>query len=210
MKKIIHKNQVVITTLAVLIAIAGYVSYDRKSGGAEETKTVANMKEDALSDGMEDNYDDIAADISDGESVALASTESGEEQTDAGETVLTSAVAASADYAAQVKLNREQVRSKNKETLQAIIDSATVDESQKQAAIDEMVTMTDLAEKESNAEMMLEAKGFQNVVVSITDEECDVVLDMGDVTDAKRAQVEDIVKRKTGVAAENIVITPIE
>ena len=50
MKKIIHKNQVVITTLAVLIAIAGYVSYDRKSGGAEETKTVANMKEDALSD----------------------------------------------------------------------------------------------------------------------------------------------------------------
>ena len=210
MKKIIHKNQVVITTLAVLIAIAGYVSYDRKSGGAEETKTVANMKEDALSDGMEDNYDDIAADISDGESVALASTESGEEPTDAGETALTSAVAASADYAAQVKLNREQVRSKNKETLQAIIDSATVDESQKQAAIDEMVTMTDLAEKESNAEMMLEAKGFQNVVVSITDEECDVVLDMGDVTDAKRAQVEDIVKRKTGVAAENIVITPIE
>ena len=210
MKKIIHKNQVVITTLAVLIAIAGYVSYDRKSGGAEETKTVANMKEDALSDGMEDNYDDIAADISDGESVALASTESGEEPADAGETVLTSAVAASADYAAQVKLNREQVRSKNKETLQAIIDSATVDEAQKQAAIDEMVTMTDLAEKESNAEMMLEAKGFQNVVVSITDEECDVVLDMGDVTDAKRAQVEDIVKRKTGVAAENIVITPIE
>ena len=210
MKKIIHKNQVVITTLAVLIAIAGYVSYDRKSGGVEETKTVANMKEDALSDGMEDNHDDIADDISDGESVALASTESGEEPTDAGETVLTSAVAASADYAAQVKLNREQVRSKNKETLQAIIDSATVDESQKQAAIDEMVTMTDLAEKESNAEMMLEAKGFQNVVVSITDEECDVVLDMGDVTDAKRAQVEDIVKRKTGVAAENIVITPIE
>ncbi|MCI7532967.1 MAG: SpoIIIAH-like family protein, partial [Lachnobacterium sp.] len=46
--------------------------------------------------------------------------------------------------------------------------------------------------------------------VSITDEECDVVLDMGDVTDAKRAQVEDIVKRKTGVAAENIVITPIQ
>ena len=85
MKKIIHKNQVVITTLAVLIAIAGYVSYDRKSGGAEETKTVANMKEDALSDGMEDNYDDIAADISDGESVALASTESGEEPTGAYE-----------------------------------------------------------------------------------------------------------------------------
>lgn len=206
MKKIIHKNQVVITTLAVLIAIAGYVSYDRKNGGPEETKTVANTDQDAVS-GISDNYDDIVTDISDGESVALASTEDVENP---GETVLTSAVAASADYAAIVKLNREQVRSKNKETLQAIIDSTTIDEAQKQAAIDEMVTMTDLAEKESSAEMMLEAKGFSNVVVSITDEECDVVLDMGDVTDAKRAQVEDIVKRKTGVAAENIVITPIQ
>ena len=74
----------------------------------------------------------------------------------------------------------------------------------------EMITLTDIAEKESNAEMMLEAKGFTDVVVSISEDACDVVLNMGDVTDAKRAQVEDIVKRKTGVAAENIVITPIE
>ena len=57
--------------------------------------------------------------------------------------------------------------------------------------------MTDTAEKEEAAEMLLEAKGFSNVVVSITDDSADVVLDMGkDATDAKRAQVEDIVKRK--------------
>ena len=72
-----------------------------------------------------------------------------------------------------------------------------------------MITMTDIAEREAAAEMLLEAKGFSDVVVSITDESCDVVLNMGDVTDAKRAQVEDIVKRKTNISAENIVITPI-
>ena len=49
-----------------------------------------------------------------------------------------------------------------------------------------------------------------DVVVSITDNAVDVVLDMGDVTDAKRAQIEDIVKRKTNINAENIIITPIE
>ena len=46
-------------------------------------------------------------------------------------------------------------------------------------------------------------------MVSITDDNCDVVLNMGEVTDSKRAQVEDIVKRKTNVSAEHIVITPI-
>ena len=58
--------------------------------------------------------------------------------------------------------------------------------------------------------MLLEAKGFTDVVVSITDNAADVVLNMGDITDAKRAQVEDIVKRKTNISAENIIITPID
>ena len=73
-----------------------------------------------------------------------------------------------------------------------------------------MIAMTNISEREAAAEMLLEAKGFADVVVSITDDNADVVLNMGEVTDAKRAQVEDIVKRKTNVASENIVITPIQ
>jgi stage III sporulation protein AH len=204
-KKIVHKNQIVITTLAVLIAIAGYVTYDRKTDDvSEETKTVANLDEDGITTDITSDAADV---LEDGESVALVSTE---EVDNPGETVLTSVTVGDSDYAATVKLNREQVRSKNKETLQAIIDNETLEESQKQAAVDEMIALTDIAEKESNAEMLLEAKGFTDVVVSINDDACDVVLNMGEVTDAKRAQVEDIVKRKTGVAAENIVITTIE
>lgn len=205
MKKVFHKNQIVITTLAVLIAIAGYVSYDRKNADADdEAQIVANtdvLNEDA----------NLAMDISDEDSVETMSTESGDNEIDnPGETVLTSANAGASDYAAQVKLNREQVRSKNREMLQSIIDNESLEEAQKQDAVNEMIKLTDVAEKEANAEMMLEAKGFSNVVVSIGEDSCDVVLDMGEVTDAKRAQVEDIVKRKTGVAAENIVITPIQ
>ena len=203
MKRRLHKNQIIITTLAVLIAIAGYVTYDRKSddGIISKTKSAVSLVDSAKED------ENLKTDISDEESVASASAQ---DVDNPGETVLTSAVSEEADYAAKVKLNREQVRSKNRETLQAIIDNATLDDSKKQAAVDEMIALTDAAEKESAAEMMLEAKGFSNVVVSMNDDGCDVVLDMGDATDAKRAQVEDIVKRKTGVAADKIVITPIK
>ena len=31
-----------------------------------------------------------------------------------------------------------------------------------------------------------------------------------ELSDAQRAQIEDIVKRKTGIAPENIVITPLK
>lgn len=209
MKKRVHKNQIVITTLAVLIAVAGYVTYDKKGADIKDAGTVANMNQGAVSDQADKDYEtgedlDIT---SSKEDLANASTEDVENP---GETVLTSVTSGDSDYAAKVKLNREQVRSKNKETLQAIIDNDSLDESKKKDAVNEMITLTDIAEKESNAEMMLEAKGFTDVVVSMNDDGCDVVLNMGEATDAKRAQVEDIVKRKTGVSADKIVITPIQ
>ena len=209
MKKRVHKNQIVITTRAVLIAVAGYVTYDKKGADIKDAETVANMNQGAVSDQADKDYE-IGEDLditSSKEDLANASTEDVENP---GETVLTSVTSGDSDYAAKVKLNREQVRSKNKETLQAIIDNDSLDESKKKDAVNEMITLTDIAEKESNAEMMLEAKGFTDVVVSMNDDGCDVVLNMGEATDAKRAQVEDIVKRKTGVSADKIVITPIQ
>jgi stage III sporulation protein AH len=240
LKKIFHKNQLIITTLAFLIAIAGYVSYDRVNSTEEETVKEANADAveddyvvdnntydiyeeegevaDADADTVPTDAETASADegtvLADGEEVALsdetdAGTDDDEEILNAGETILTGLTIGNSDYAAEVKLNREQVRSKNKEALLEIINNEAISEKQKQEALDAMVEMTDIAQKEADAEMLLEAKGFTNVVVSISDDTCDVVLDMGDVTDAKRAQVEDIVKRKTEISAENIIITPI-
>ena len=50
----------------------------------------------------------------------------------------------------------------------------------------------------------------ENAVVNLTGETADVVVPEADLEDAKRAQIEDIIKRKTGIAAENIVITPLD
>lgn len=222
MKKIIHKNQVIITTLAVLIAIAGYISFDRANVLSENdtlevnadkaVSDIALMEQEELMAQEESESTKEVAQVENGNNSAensVESTESAEEVMNPGETVLTSTIIGNSNYAASVKLNREQIRSKNKESLMEIINNESLTQEQKQSAVDEMVTLTEISEKEAAAEMLLEAKGFSNVVVSISGDSCDVVLDMGDVTDAKRAQVEDIVKRKTGIAAENIVITAI-
>ena len=72
-----------------------------------------------------------------------------------------------------------------------------------------MVSMTDITEKEAAAELLLEAKGFEDVIVNLTGETADVVVPEEELSQAQRAQIEDIVKRKTGIAPENIVITPL-
>ncbi len=109
----------------------------------------------------------------------------------------------------EIKLNREQVRAANKETLMNIIDNANITDEQKQNAISELLESTTISEKEAAAEMLLAAKGFSDVVVSITEDTVDVVVNQSNLSDAERAQIEDIVKRKTEVSAEKIVITPI-
>ena len=132
-------------------------------------------------------------------------TESGQTETP-GEAVLTGA----SNFAAQAKVSREQVRSANKETLLEIINNENLGDEQKQEAVNSMVNMTNLAEQEEAAELLLEAQGFTDVVVNLTGESADVIVPQAYMEDASRAQIEDIVKRKTSVPVENIVITPLE
>ncbi|WP_109257310.1 SpoIIIAH-like family protein [Agathobacter rectalis] len=199
MKKGSHKNQIIITTLALLLAVVGYISYDNRD-------TFMNAK-DVLSTEIEAVNGEADTQVSD--EVALE-TDSTEEILNAGETVLTSASTESEECVAQVKLGREQVRSKNKEALQKIIDDAGVSEEEKKSAVDAMVKLTENAQMEEDAQMMLEAKGFKNAVVSLSDDCCDVIVGKDDVTDEKRAQIEDIIKRKTNIGASNIVISTMD
>lgn len=199
MKKGSHKNQIIITTLALLLAVVGYISYDNRD-------TFMNAK-DVLSTEIEAVNGEADTQVSD--EVALE-TDSTEEILNAGETVLTSTSTESEECVAQVKLGREQVRSKNKEALQKIIDDAGVSEEEKKSAVDAMVKLTENAQMEEDAQMMLEAKGFKNAVVSLSDDCCDVIVGKEDVTDEKRAQIEDIIKRKTNIGASNIVISTMD
>ncbi len=222
MKKKLKKNQIIITALAFMIAVAGYVSYTRSNlDGKAAAQASAGISEDSYEISDDPIVEgDIFTDTGDGLDVAAGTETAGtdvaqgenpaESEINPGEAVLTSTAVGNVDFAAEMKLTREQVRAKNKETLLGIVNSATLTDEQKQAAVDQMIALTDTAEREAAAEMLLEAKGFTDVVVSITDNAADVVLNMGDITDAKRAQVEDIVKRKTNISAENIIITPFD
>lgn len=223
MKKIFKKNQIIITALAIMIAAAGYISYSdskldpvktsSEKKGTEVTEETADM--DSVLQDIESLDEDITEEMaaqSSEEGTETASAE-GEMETDIsdssveapGEAVLTGA----STYMAQARISREQIRSQNKETLLEIINNGELSQEERQSAIDSMVNMTDLVEKEAATELLLEAKGFADVVVNLTGETADIVVPQTEVDDASRAQIEDIVKRKTGVAAENIVITPM-
>lgn len=235
MKNMVKKNQVMITALALMIAVAGCLNFagnritqeEIVTTGSDTVETAKVTGDDSQYEDIqsmdselvleEDNYleqsmDDILAeDITvDEENADLeAGSDSVEEITGdvPGEAVFTSV--AGMDSLSGAKLLKEQTRAKSRETFLEIINNTNIAEEQKQEAIDGMIELTDVAEKETAAEILLEAKGFEDVVVSITDDMVDVVVNTAELTEAQRAQIEDIVVRKTGMNPEAIVISTL-
>ncbi len=200
MKRVLKKNQIIITTLALMIAIAGYLNYSGKLFGSSDTGSKEAATDMVNQELLDISEEDIAG------TEDILSMDSEVEGTP-GESVLTSG---SADNTiAQAKVTREQVRAQNKETLQALIDNTSLGEEEKSDAVAQMVKITELAEQELAIETLMSAKGFSESVVSLTEDSADIVVNAAELTDANRAQIEDIVTRKTNIEPENIVITPI-
>ena len=274
MKKLWKRNQIMITALALMIAIAGYLNFMGKKVDEENLFTTSAQFEEASGVTTEDGTDMAAVtDITDeslallpeqengaidesaamtdidsmdsedemvysdyldenqAENVSAAADDAALDETamagtdenaasgevaqvtedytgeTPGEAVFTSSQAISS--IAGANLMKEQTRAKNKEALLNIINAENLPESAKQDAVNSMIELTDITQKECAAEILLEAKGFADVVVSISGDVADVIVQADDLTEAQRAQIEDIVSRKTGIGTENIIISPV-
>jgi len=240
----VKKNQIMITALAIMIAVAGYLNFAGSRITDEEIMTAGSdtvvsddeavdtdvaalfeisdedMEQAANSDiesldsevvAQEDNYldesmEEVLAENMTGDLAQNTENQLSEGETP-GEAVFTSA--SSLNTLTGARLLKEQTRARNKETLLEIINNVNISEEQKQEAVDNMIAITDVAEKETAAEILLESKGFDDVVVSITDGMVDVVVNAIELTEAQRAQIEDIIIRKTGVSPDAIVISTL-
>lgn len=284
MKNIFKKNHIIITALAIMIVIAGYLSFTNddtpddedlvmttnpdtdeygdlfESDGMEmvtndttttddttatddttttddttatdDTTTDEDLADDTdITDTTEDaettdendettpvDTEDAADelgenDISDEDILASADDVADNGELDLEDGVPGEAVLASAgldsDFFITSKMEREQWRARSKEMLMDIIDSPDVSEESKKVAIQSMITLTEIAEKENNTEMMLGAKGFSDAVVSIVDGEVEVVVNAETLSDQQLAIIEDVVKSKTDISVENIHITHV-
>ena len=216
MKKKFKKNQIMITALALMIAIAGYMQFSGNYLSDEELAKSMETEELAKLDDMEEYTAELDI-VTDEETVVtmldMDITDVNMEATTPedgtpGEAVFTSTGSTKMNLS-DAKLLKEQNRAQNKSGLLEIINNSQLAESAKQSAVEKLVSLTDVAERELAAEILLEAKGFHSSIVSISGSSVDVVLGSVDLTDSQRAQIEDIVTRKTEISPENIVITPL-
>ena len=218
----VKKNQVIITALVAMIAAAGYLNYiDSAPQKANEVMLTDNSDIALVGDSNNVAVTDDNPEIAAAESTTSGNTssEKNEEKTtnvnkaeadsDAGAAVFVNS-STDTSYFVQAKLDREQSRAKQKDMLNEMLNNEKATSEQKNEATTAMLQIQKRIEKENAAEDMLKAKGFSEVYVRIDDDTVDVVVDKEKLTDTEIAQIEDTIKRKTGLPADKIRITPFK
>ena len=203
MKRILRRNQLIITTLAALIAVAGYLNFTEKNDIARKDK----LKDKPVAEsGVNANANESTEQEKSTEDI-----ESNDQdvQSTPGEAIFVNATG-TIDFIVEAKLSKEYVRATNSENLNAIIANKDLSTEEKKAAVDKVAEIADISEKEIAAENLIMAKGFKDVVVTMTDGYVDVIIVSKEMDDTTRAQIEDIVKRKLEVSADKITINVID
>lgn len=224
------KNQIVITALVAMIGAAGYLNYidthpDTSQVMMTDEGDLAMVWDDEALQAVDENNEiavnnektsevttakSTAKNESNGEQ-AVTSSENNQSAnaSSAGEAVFVNS-SNDSSYFIQAKLDREQARSKEKDLLNEMLSNENIEASKKSDAANAMLEIQQRIERETASEAMIEAKGFKEVYVRIDNDTVDVVVDKAQLTDAEVAQIEDIIKRKTGVSGDKIRISPLK
>ena len=192
--KRVKKNQVIITALAIMIAVAGYINY---AGNISDIISVSSKSGSKV---VNTSTDDT---------IFTEEEPDDESLEEPGSVILTSGQGVSSSVISEAKLNREQIRAKNTENLTNIVNDTAIDKASKTEAINELAKIAEYSEKEAAIELLLEAKGFNDVVASVAEDIVDIVINQQTLENSQKAQIEDIAKRKTGVTSDKITINDI-
>lgn len=96
-------------------------------------------------------------------------------------------------------LNRENVREDAMEVLKQIADNPDALPDEKEEALDQISRIMKDMEAEANIEILALAKGIPQCVAVISGDQCSIVVDSAEITDAELSQLVEIVYEQSGI-----------
>jgi stage III sporulation protein AH len=195
-----NKKQILVVALVLVIIVAGVLQYTYgRSGFSSQKDRQERLGEAVYVDNMNGELVDLTAQTQEGTDLADASgNPSGEDAT---------TVADAGDYFAQAKLDRESIRSRQKEELQELTSKDNLTDEISERAQEEYLDLMKRSEIEGTIESLVKQRGIEDVVVVIgSTGTVDLIVKADSLSPSQTAQISDIVIRHAGVEMENIHI----
>ena len=123
------------------------------------------------------------------------------------QTTITNAQNTSDEYFSATRLERDTMYSQMLETYQKMVDSTEITNDQKAIAIQEINHITNIKNAIMIAENLIKNKGFEDVVILVSNNNASIVVKSGALNSNQIAQIQNIVCREINIQSENINIS---
>ena len=232
--KILKRNQIIITVIALMLVTAGYLNYTTNHDGAIPTSTNTEEKTDVASigdaklvssNGVEDGINEEAL-VSNGEEGTDKVQETAVVENDSEETstnvetngtninnntntsVTTSTTSKETkEYFSSSRLSRETMYSQMLESYRKILENETISETQKSVAQTEIKNINDIKNKIMICENLIKTKGIEDLVIFVNDKSISVVVRTDKLEQEQIAQIQNIIEREMQTEIGNIHIS---
>lgn len=225
--KILKRNQIIISVLALMLITVGYVSFTSnmhnvaETGALMDSEKMAGIGDAKLVNSNDTVNSDVNTNIEDDKETAesgidnqnelsessASSTSTKEESSTNNSAKTTTAVDYQADYFVSSRLERDKMYSQMLENYQGLLESSTISSEQKNISTQEITNINSKKNSIMIAENLIKNLGFQDVVIFVNDTSTSVIVKAEKLEEADIAKIQNIVCREIGVDAESIHIS---
>ena len=195
MKKVLKRNQIVISVIAVMLIAAGYMNY---TTNIKQTLDTAALTDSEKYAGLGDATLVSSSNVDEENKIEENKIEENQVQT---------SVKADEDqelqYFAESRLEREKMYSQMIESYQKILQNTAISEAQREIAQNEIKKINDIKNSIMIAENLIKNKGIEDVIIFINGESVNIIVKANDLSQEQIAQVQNIVTRELKVEIEN-------
>lgn len=210
------KRPAIIGILLILLVFTGYLNYQFTQQALRKTskdyqRYEASERDNFLAsegrDEAEDNKDEEIEIVDSGQSseddvAQVVSSGNKDIKEQVGEEVSNLNI----DYFVEHRLSRDKLRANLIDRLVEIVDNDKTDDAKRAEAQEEIMEIGRISETELRIEGLVKSKGFEEVLVLLTDEDIKVVVSTDELTETDMVKILDIVKAETDFEMDSIKI----
>ncbi|PAB60963.1 SpoIIIAH-like family protein [Anaeromicrobium sediminis] len=217
---IIKKKNLFIFSLVILLCVISYLNYSiNKFSLLETSQELEEYEENKLAENIELNEDEQLIVTKEPTQEVVKEADENLVVVDSNESKIKDIISETSksiesdiltkekdNFFIESRLNINMEREKMLELLNEIIDNDKTDESSRKLANKEKMSIINTINKEKIVENLVRSKGFEDVVVFVTEHSVNVIVQTEELSNSDMAKILDIVTRETKAPMDNIKI----
>ena len=218
MKNILKRNQIVLFTVALMLVVAGYMSYTVNTDNVLKTAAIADSEKYAeLGDARLVSSDSVSEEetglVSNDNIESMTMTQGLVENENLSENIkqevnTTKQVNSVAiQYFTQSRIDRDNMYSQMIDSYEKILSNENISEAQRDIAEKEIANINNRKNAVMISENLIKNKGFEDVIIFVNDKSINVVVRADELKQDQVAQIQNIIQREMKAETENIHIS---